>query len=87
MAKYTVQYATNTLIPDEKRGGLKQLNFFTDAEGKNKEDVEWQIGQKIYMESFIKDKGGYMRRTNTIVSYIVKENKTEFKEIKYKGDK
>lgn len=82
MANYTVTYQTNVLIPDpNKKGELKQLNFFTDAEGPTKEEVEFYVELQISNHTFIKDKGGYWRKTSTIVSFIVKENKTEFKEI------
>ena len=79
MANFTVTYQTNVLIPDpKKKGEVKQLNFFTDAEGRDKETIEWEIGKNLETKCFIKDKGGYLRRTSTIVSFIVKENKTEF---------
>ena len=88
MANFTVTYQTNVLIPDPKqKGELKQLNFFTDQEGTDKDDAEWAVGQKLSMFDFIKDKGGYLRRSSTVVSFIVKENKTEFKNFETIGDK
>ena len=78
MAKFTVVYGTNTMIPDEK-GNLRSITFFQEFEGKNEEDVEFQVAQKIAMNPFIKDKGGYLRRTNTIVSYKLKEITTRGK--------
>ena len=80
MADFTVTYQTNVLIPDpKKKGEVKQLNFFTDVQAIDKNAAEFYISQQINIHPFIKDKGGYLRRTNTIVSYIVKENRTEFK--------
>lgn len=72
MAKYTVIYGTNTMIPDES-GNLRSITFFQDIEGKNKEDVSWEVGQRIAMHDFIEDNGGYHRRTSTIVSFKIKE--------------
>ena len=75
MAKYTVIYGTNVLIPkdrDKEKGELKPVTFFTDIEAISKEKAEWQVEQQIETKKFIKDNGGYLRRTSTIVSYIVK---------------
>lgn len=78
MAKYTVVYGTNTMIPDEK-GNLRSITFFQEVEGKTESDVEWIIEQQLELRPFIKDKGGYLRRTNTIVSYKLKEITTRGK--------
>jgi hypothetical protein len=88
MANFTVTYQTNVLIPDpKKKGEVKQLNFFTDVQAVDKEAAVWEVEQNLYMKTFIKDKGGYLRRSSTVVSFIVKDNKTEFKDITTRGNK
>ena len=80
MANYTVMFQTNVLIPDpKKKGEVKQLNFFADVQAVDKEEAEFKVMHQMDLKTFVKDKGGYLRRTSTIVSFIVKENKTEFK--------
>ena len=72
MAKFTVIYGTNVMIPD-KKGNLKIITFFADHEAKNKETVEWEVSNKIMTNDFIQDNGGYWRRTDIIVSFKVEE--------------
>jgi len=75
--KFTVIYGTNVLIPDE-HGELRPLTFFTVYEGDDNskaEDAADFVERDISQYSFIKDNGGYYRRTNTIVSFKIKEIK------------
>lgn len=75
--KFEVIYGTNVIIPDPG-GEMRPLTFFTDFES----DKDMTIGEvaevienDIYEKSFIKDKGGYYRRTRNVVSYKIKEIK------------
>jgi len=70
--KFTVIYGTNVTIPD-KKGNPKVITFFGDVEGKDQAAVEWEVSQKIMMNDFILDNGGYWRRTSIIVSFKVEE--------------